>query len=405
MNEEQTTLPDASKTSFSYRGLLSQPDAVPAQPNTDKEIASPEPGADDHREIVSHDNSHQSEIAQFIAANEHLTDPTMRRDYFAHFDETDFIELLQQNAALVRTGDAANLQHFDGQIVALNGVEVPDLREKEELLRETWRTARTFLLKNDIPDQDALDYAALTVAGGTLYVHPFADGNGRASRVTSYEIARGKSDPSEIQGILQHTGSEAWKIAPLRILASPQTEFGGNQPETIKWAGEDDFAGDGEDGLGGIIANSFVFQDRIVRRFIETQGEAAKQSLAGNLHQDNDGSTLSAEQFIYELVNEPEAGISNTSALLELHREARADFVHRFLEAMQSDTPIEPNRRIKALTNPDDTRASGWVEPEEAQRMIDERAVNGLLKPRDQQLIMHRAESGLVNRRKISHQQ
>ena len=74
---------------------------------------------------------------------------------------------------------------------------MPDQREKEGLLRETWQTAQTLLHDRRFSDEDALEYAALTVAGGMLYVHPFVDGNGRTSCVLSYMIAKGAEPESE----------------------------------------------------------------------------------------------------------------------------------------------------------------------------------------------------------------
>lgn len=152
------------------------------------------------KELVSHEKNHAESVMEFFATDERLQNPTMRRDYFAQLDENDFLDIVQKTAGLVRSGEAEN-QYFDGENVSLMFHEVPDQREKEQLLRETWGVAQEFLQNNELPDDDALDYAALTVAGGILYAHPFADGNGRTSRALSYVMARG-GNAQELQEIL-----------------------------------------------------------------------------------------------------------------------------------------------------------------------------------------------------------
>lgn len=176
----------------------------------------------------------------------------------------DFIDLLQQTASLVRTGDASARQNFDGEHVTLQVHEVPDQREKEALLKETWETAKSFLMDNRIDDQDALDYAALTVAGGFLYAHPFADGNGRTSRVVSYMMSQGRGKDNQLQTVLGSSfGGGYWNVTPDRIVPLiPMRNFRGNQPDRIAWGNDedtDDWTDPGvpkEDALGGVIANS-----------------------------------------------------------------------------------------------------------------------------------------------------
>jgi hypothetical protein len=156
-------------------------------------------------EIVSHSNNHAAEIVEFAASIEAWNDPVTRRDYFEHLSGSDFLALTQQVASLVRTGDSNGQQPFDGNNVTLMTHKVPDHRDKEDLLLQTWHTARELLRDQTIDDQDALEYAALTAAAGILYIHPFVDGNGRASRALSFLISTGAQDTGPLETALSDT--------------------------------------------------------------------------------------------------------------------------------------------------------------------------------------------------------
>jgi len=119
-------------------------------------------------EVVSHQNNFAPQIVDYVRSVEPLSDPVTRRDYFERMTADDFIDMTQRVASMVRTGDSNQLQHFDGEKVALMAHEVPDQREKEQLLRDTWETAQVLLHDRRFTDEDALEYAALTVAGGAV---------------------------------------------------------------------------------------------------------------------------------------------------------------------------------------------------------------------------------------------
>ncbi|MDB5167862.1 MAG: hypothetical protein JWO55_120 [Candidatus Saccharibacteria bacterium] len=346
------------------------------------------------KELVSHKNNHVEDIQEFINSNERLVDPTQRRDYFGQLDGSEFIDLIQQTASLVRTGNASERQSFDGARVGLMGHEVPDQREKELLLLETWQVAKEYLGNNEISDQDALDYTALTVAGGLLYAHPFADGNGRTSRAVSYIISQGAENSHELEGILAKTGGGNWSVAPEALIMTARTDFTGSQPDYIEW--DDALAGEGDDALNGIIANS-VYKNRILRRMIEEGGEEIKSKIEDNLTVTNDGNTtLKAEKFIDELVNDSESGFLYANTLITLQREERADYVHRFLAAMKSREPMQPGKivdhaeKAKSWGNERGIRFNAIVKKE-----MGIRAIDGLVMPIDRQLIRHKAYSNV----------
>lgn len=358
-------------------------------------------------ELISHEKNHAQDIINYMGSNERLGDVVQRRDYFVSLDDDEFIDLLQQVASLVRTGDANVRQYFDGEYVGLPGHEVPDHREKEALLRETWKTAKSFLADTEIGDQDALDYAALTVAGGFLYAHPFSDGNGRTSRVISYMISQGSGRGNELQEVLASSfGGGYWNVTPdnKMIPLTPERNFSGNQPNRIVWGAADetdewtDLSVGKEDALGGIIVNS-GYSDDVIRRFIEQhQGmvDVEDKINESTVVDENGKRVLDAQKFIELLVNDEKSGMTDAKSLLENHRYFRAEYVHRYLNALQSKTRIGIGRKLKAYSRPDnltsdseDVRRSAST----STRELGERAVNGMLTCIDRQLVTHKAIS------------
>lgn len=345
-------------------------------------------------EVVSHEQNHAKDIAEFIQFDERLTDPTQRRDYFNQLDEDGFIDLVQQMASVVRTGSANALQHFDGEQVGLVFHEVPDQREKEDLLRKTWSVAKSYLDDNKVPDQDALDYAALTVAGGVLFAHPFIDGNGRTSRSLSYMISHGSSNPEELQDIMESGGGKKWSVTPEALVLSRKA-YTGEQPTEIEWDAV--FAGEGEDALGGTITAGWS-KDKVLRQMIEEAGEHIKPQLDANITQGEDGKTiLHGEKFIETLVTDPEAGMTNAKQLLDIYRDVRANYVHRFLDAMELRTPLDAHEFIKDAMQDVPEHASEFTKKRRItmSQEVGKRAIDGKLTVADRQLIRHKGWSSI----------
>jgi hypothetical protein len=359
------------------------------------------------KEVVSHDNSFTPQILEYVHSNEALADPVTRRDYFEHMSGDDFIDLTQQIASLVRTGDSEQRQHFDGEKVGLMGHEVPHQKYKEDLLRETWDTAKSFLTNRDISDEDALEYAALTVAGGILYVHPFADGNGRTSRFTSFLMAQGEQDPEALDAMAKSLSGE-WQVAPAQQIGLwEKQEYKGEQPKEIEW--EFQFAGEAEDALGGTIVDSF-YKDLTVRKFIDTADDETMKLIESCVTRDEDGSmaTLNGDKLLEVLVNDPEKGIGNAQRLLDLKRQFQSEYVRNYLRAMRSD--VYGNRRVirESDINPPVPTISGTEDGQpttdklyESRKVrqkiitgvLGERAIDGSVRVRDEAVAQHRAYS------------
>lgn len=301
-----------------------------------------------NHEEVDHANNHADELAAFYEDNENLADPALRRDYFGRMDENQFIDLTQQVASIIRTGDSNGRQEYDGEAVGLMTLEVPDQRDKAELIKETWHVARDFLQDPSLEDNQALHYAGLTVAGGYLIAHPNIDGNGRGARVLEHIIEEGSNEQTQevLSRLLSSEGNADWHVAPAselkRIMAEDipvPKELDGL--EDIDW--EDD--GLLENGAAGKNDNiqerltESLIRNKTILTFANHTDARARDILAKYTEpaEDGTGMVLKAAAAVTELVNDQEQGIGYAAQLVEADRLSRADSVYQFLRAMQHD--------------------------------------------------------------------
>jgi hypothetical protein len=302
-----------------------------------------------------------------------------------------FIDFIQQTASVVRTGDSEARQAFDGEKVGLMGHEVPDQREKQALLYETWDVAREFLHDRSLSDADALERAALAVAGGVLLAHPFIDGNGRTSRISSFLIARGPTDEAAISGIVgQSSGAGGWEVSPVNLRLPSRKEYKGNQPDDIDW--EFQFAGEGEDALGGIVANSF-YKNAVLREFIENHRQTIGSQL-NNCTQEVEGrKVLSGDRFLEVIVAEKNGGIANAKEILGILRKQKAANVRRYLQALLVESRTSPVGSISPIEGK--AYEELHIRDRVVAKYLGENAVNGMLTPIQQQVLQHRRFSKL----------
>jgi hypothetical protein len=351
-------------------------------------------------EFVPHNNNFAPHIAEYTQSNEALADPTTRRDYFEHMSGDDFIDMTQEIASIVRTGDSNQRQHYDGMYAAFRGHEVPDHREKEGLLRETWDTAQEFLRDRKLSDDDALEYAALTVAGGLLLTHPYVDGNGRTSRYLSYIMARGGQDVETLNR-MSTSQSPEWRVLPSQRIALPMEQaFTGEQPGRIDW--EPQLASGSKDALGSAITTT-RYQDVVVRKFIETADDQTRQLIDTCATRDEDGRiiSLNGDKLLSVLVNDPERGMVNGRRLIDLKRQFQADFVQRYLAGMRSDRRDEMSvlkrKDLRDVTDPYLT-PNERVKIQTIAKVVGERVVDGRISRRDEAVAEHRGYSNVHTR-------
>jgi hypothetical protein len=304
---------------------------------------------------------------------------------------------------MVRTGDASSLQSFDGDRVSLMAHQVPDHRDKEDLLRDTWRTASTLLHDRSIGDENALEYAALTVAAGILYALPFIEGNCRTSRTLSYAIATGVEDEQVLGDMVSDTMQHSWHVTPNMNLALPMYwPTGGEQPKNIDW--EFQLAGEGEDALGGAIVNSF-YSDWIVRKFLVDADEHTKTIVETCATRSEDGQleSIDGDKLLKALMADQDRGIDYAHQLLAIERGIRSNNVKRFLGALllKEPGPIKTLKSYQLDPGPNG-KESDHERAAKLNEVVQERGTDGKLLPRDELVALHR---GYSKARKPKHTQ
>lgn len=350
-------------------------------------------------EIVPHDISEAKVLSDFYEQNESLTDTAWRRDYFEHLKPEDFIDLLQQVNSMIRSGDAEYRQHFDGMVtgVGLHTYEIPDGQDANQLLKETWEVARGFLCNAKLSDEDALVWAGLTVAGAILYIHPFADGNGRSSRVVSHMMIEGRNDNTkqQLEHILDEDGRIEWSITPPINAMRRYTDY--YQPEervqnwsnNIQWENPGglvdfkEFGGREDDAVDRLISSDY--RDRALWHFLANMDKQSQKVFAEYTDFDSDGNCVGirAGDALRCLVSLQDGGLGYAAQLSEAVRWAQADCVRRFLKVMQQDEPVKP----LGLLGEDVSRAIAMEKPEGRDKSLlkvfGKYAINGLITPRD----------------------
>ncbi|HRF28719.1 MAG TPA: hypothetical protein PL051_03725 [Candidatus Saccharibacteria bacterium] len=317
-----------------------------------------------NRETVKHSFDVIPELLALFDSIPELEDSTTRRDYFSRLSSDDFIDILQLLDGHLR--GESSMQPFDGQTVFLEGIQVMDQRDKEAWLRLSWDIARSFLEDNSLDDQQALDYAGITVAGATVLIHPFIDSNGRSSRILSHMIMRGVPTEKALEGILTSNAEGTnWYVVPFTRQSG--RNFKNWQPDSIVWhapdADVDDIISGNQrnaadpaikDTFDGQFSNDFN-RDDIIREFIEFYPPIAEQTYDASLRTEGETSTLHALTFLHELAQSPDTATAmfSAKALGQLQRFVSHTSTRAFLHGMVDDTmytmpewltQVEPNQ-------------------------------------------------------------
>ncbi len=385
------------------------------------------------KELVSHEQNYASEIVEFYDAVDELKDPALRREYFETFTPADFIGFTQQAKGLICNGNADYLEPFDGETVSLFTHEVPDQRDKEDLLVQTWNTARSILQDRSLNDEDALTYAALVAAGGFLLTHPYMDGNGRTSRVISYVMINGITPDAltDLDDILQArqiyddgkpVSADAWETTPPPAVR----EYAYDEPfpyqanagliNAIGHKGKEasDKTLDNTDPVWKIF-DSYNYAYAL-GAFFDNAGPEAKASIEPFIDRDRDGNVTNfrAADAVQSLVTDNEHGIGYAAQLLEAERWYRKEYVSNFLKAMANG---KQDKSIEDLVE----RISQWPEdkmrkelvykgryPEKLQLLEDKHqaridavanyAVNGSITALNHYRLQHEVDSSIARR-------
>ena len=181
--------------------------------------------------IGEHSTERATDLLSYFQA-EIPGDPTVRRDHLSRVSSDNFISMLQRIRQITETGEATEYP-FDGYGVATGTLLPPNHDDKPRLLCAAWGTVKDILNNTEYTDQQALDYVSVVAAISVVDVHPFADGNGRSSRLLSYAIATGGQNPEDIQNIISKSGREFWKVRTIPEI-SPHSGARNVPPDIVR---------------------------------------------------------------------------------------------------------------------------------------------------------------------------
>ncbi len=349
---------------------------------------------------IKHSTENLGQIRQFLDYDA-ISDSTVRRDYLEHLNGDDFIDLIQQSASVVRTGNSDTKQHFDGESVKVPSLTLPDHRDKEELLRDTWEVAQGFLQNQDLSDDDALQLAAITAAGGIAFAHPFIDGNGRTSRLVALQIATGGrvSDDNLKKILTESRGGEAWYPGVPGQSRLMNYEFS-NFPNIKEQAREykENKSIYQEDTVESAILDS-GYERVAVALFLNLADDNAKNIASHFKVYDQSGelNTMHISELVCALVRDPENGITYASQMLQIIRRCREETTKSFLASMMDDEYTKPNYLFPRILNVEQAPPELKLSTQRLAEEFSKRAINGLIRPRDEALVSHRARSGVYH--------
>ncbi len=130
-----------------------------------------------------------------IGSAEVLADPESRKDFILELSTDDFSNWLVRINGMAR-GVVPGEREIDGQNVHTALMEPPEAEDKEPLLVATLEAAKS-ILTNTGDVEEALARTSLLFSGAINYIHPFADGNGRTSRVLGFLTFEGYDGSAE----------------------------------------------------------------------------------------------------------------------------------------------------------------------------------------------------------------
>lgn len=152
------------------------------------------------RDIPADRETQERKLVRFLdktGAKERIGIPQNRKDFLLNLNTSQLEEWLTRINGISRN-IAPKDRKVDGESVEVPSLMPPEPEDKKELLDKTLVAAKSILFNVKDP-QEALDTVSLLFSGSINYIHPFADGNGRTSRIVGYLIKDGYDGSPQAQ--------------------------------------------------------------------------------------------------------------------------------------------------------------------------------------------------------------
>lgn len=154
-------------------------------------------------------DSGAEKLLQFLKetqAEQSLSTPESRRELILQTDFGVFENWLQRVNGISRRIKPVNrdLYDTDSETYSMNA---PDIQDRQLLLKQAWRASKRILEPETEVDQKLKD-VSLLLGGAINFIHPFEDGNGRASRVVSLLAREGFDGSQKSRGLIKEVVGE-----------------------------------------------------------------------------------------------------------------------------------------------------------------------------------------------------
>ena len=153
-------------------------------------------------------------------SRELFRDPATRLEFMESLEWEGFRDLLTHVNARVREIEPRDHTH-DGEQSILRMATVADSRDKTQVLHQCFDQMAEYLHESDDEPEEKLNRLGLAVGAAIIYVHPFADGNGRTSRFMQSFLMHGTSD---VEALEDHTSDATnWQLATKSFVFTPES--------------------------------------------------------------------------------------------------------------------------------------------------------------------------------------
>jgi Fic/DOC family. len=155
------------------------------------------------------DNTEQL-VRTIVGRNaEYFAEPTNRLEFIKGQSAAEFFSMAQYVNAKLRGEKAHELRHHrpaekDGAFLPI--LHTPASSDKPEAFARGYAAIQEYLDSTDDPTEKQIEGTAMATEALIIWVHPFADGNGRTSRFIAKLIEEGGTDT---EALIAETASNA----------------------------------------------------------------------------------------------------------------------------------------------------------------------------------------------------
>jgi hypothetical protein len=223
-----------------------------------------------------------------------------RRGLIERLSDEEYSDLITGINGILR-GEKKEEWKMDGVGVTAIGHEVvgghifPRDADKKDLIVQSWKAAQEMNT-----NQRNLEEIGMLLGSLLVETHPFADGNGRTSRLVYFMVKNGFSE-DQVKAILSDDGRWEFDMALSKVDIDPlfDAKYGGNNPKVNKHRIGGMFADAEADAFGQLVFSEGI-DPKTKRGIIDAARNDDHIFLAGVLHFLNEHPEINADECVQD---------------------------------------------------------------------------------------------------------